>query len=116
MLTFGSVVIGVDDLPRASEFWQQALGYRPREEPDETWAVLVPGEGAAGPQLALMVSVTEPREQPRIHVDLYADDPAAEVDRLTGLGATEQQTGTPAGDQVVVLEDTEGNRFCVIAR
>ena len=112
MLTFGSVVIGVDELSRASEFWQQALGYRPREEPDDSWAILVPRDGAAGPQLALMLSPSDARHQPRVHVDLYADDAAAEVERLTGLGASEVQTDGP----VAVLEDTEGNRFCVIAR
>ena len=112
MLTFGSVVIGVDDLSRASAFWQAALGYRPREDPDETWAILVPSDGAAGPQLALMVSPSDARHQPRIHVDLYADDPAAEVERLTALGAEEQESN----DAVAVLEDTEGNRFCVIGR
>jgi len=114
MLTFGSVVIGVDELPRASEFWQQALGYRPREEPDESWAILVPSDGAAGPQLALMVSPSDARHQPRIHVDLYADDAAAEVERLTALGASEVES--ESGDAVAVLEDTEGNRFCVIGR
>ena len=59
MLTFGSVVIGVDELPRASAFWQQALGYRPREEPDDSWAILVPRDGTAGPQLALMLSPSD---------------------------------------------------------
>ncbi len=112
MLTFGSVVIGVDDLARASAFWQAALGYLPREEPDETWAILVPSDGTAGPQLALMVSPSEAQQQPRIHVDLYADDPAAEVERLTALGASEVESE----EVVAVLEDTEGNRFCVIGR
>jgi predicted enzyme related to lactoylglutathione lyase len=112
MLTFGSVVIGVDDLPRASAFWQQALGYQLREEPDDSWAILVPRDGAAGPQLALMVSPSDARHQPRIHVDLYADDPTAEVERLTALGASELESD----GAVSVLEDTEGNRFCVIAR
>ena len=112
MLTFGSVVIGVDELPRASEFWQQALGYRPREEPDDSWAILVPRDGTPGPQLALMLSPSDARHQPRIHVDLYADDAAAEVERLTGLGASEMESD----GAVAVLEDTEGNRFCVIGR
>ena len=110
MLTFGSVVIGVEELPRASAFWQAALGYRPREEPDETWAVLVPHDGAAGPQIALMLSSSDTRAQPRIHVDLYADDPVAEVERLAGLGASRHDVD----GAVHVLEDTEGNRFCVI--
>jgi predicted enzyme related to lactoylglutathione lyase len=110
MLTFGSVVIGVEELPRASAFWQAALDYRTREDPEDTWAVLVPRDGASGPQIALMLSPSDTRNQPRIHVDLYADDPDAEVERLTALGASRQDVD----GAVHVLEDTEGNRFCVI--
>lgn len=114
MLRFGSVVLGVEDLPRALAFWQAALGYRPREEPDPTWAVLVP-EGSDGPQVALMVSRTPPQSHPRVHLDLYADDPAAEVERLTQLGArTVGWDSYPEDADFVVLEDPEGNRFCVI--
>ena len=41
-LTIGSTVLGVQDVPRAVAFWTAAPGYVPREDPDETWAVLVP--------------------------------------------------------------------------
>ena len=52
---------------------------------------------------------------PRIHLDLYADDQAAEVERLTGLGATEVQWDKrPADADYVIMADPEGNRFCVI--
>jgi catechol 2,3-dioxygenase-like lactoylglutathione lyase family enzyme len=115
MLRFGSVVLGVNDLPRALAFWQAALGYKPREEPDDdTWAVLVP-DGGPGPQIALMLSRTPPQDHPRIHLDLYADDQAAEVERLRTLGARDVDwDGYEDDSDFVVLEDPEGNRFCVI--
>jgi catechol 2,3-dioxygenase-like lactoylglutathione lyase family enzyme len=114
MLRFGSVVLGVEDLPRALAFWQAALGYKPREEPDDTWVVLVP-DGGPGPQVALMLSRTPAQDHPRVHLDLYADDQAAEVERLRALGARDVDwDGYEDGSDFVVLEDPDGNRFCVI--
>lgn len=52
---------------------------------------------------------------PRIHLDLYADDQAQEVRRLAGLGAREVHWDKrPADADYVIMEDPEGNRFCVI--
>ena len=52
---------------------------------------------------------------PRIHLDLYADDQAAEVARLIELGATEVHWDKrPPDADYVILADPEGNRFCVI--
>lgn len=86
MLTIGSTVLGVNDVARATAFWHAALGYVPQEPGDETWVILVPASGP-GAQLALMLSRTPVQEHPRIHLDLYADDQDAEVERLVSLGA-----------------------------
>ena len=93
MLTIGTTVLGVNDVARATAFWCDALGYVPREEGDETWVVLVPQKGE-GARLALMLSETPVQPHPRIHLDLYADDQAGEVERLLGLGAPRRWTGT----------------------
>lgn len=117
MLRIGTTVLGVSDLARALAFWTQALGYVPREEPDEDWVVLVPPSGA-GAHLALGLSESAVQEQPRVHLDLYAGaaaDQAAEVERLVGLGAQRVDWDRyPPDADFVVLADTEGNRFCVI--
>jgi predicted enzyme related to lactoylglutathione lyase len=114
-LTIGSTVVGVDDMARAKAFWMAALDYAPRHEPDDTWVILVPREGA-GAQLALALSETPVQDHPRLHLDLYAPDQAAEVERLIGLGATrvEDWDGYREDSDFVVPEDTEGNRFCVV--
>jgi predicted enzyme related to lactoylglutathione lyase len=114
-LTIGSTVLGVEDVARALKFWMAALDYKPRDEPDETWAVLIPRDGP-GPQLSLMLSDTPVQDHPRAHIDLYAADQAAEVKRLVGLGAHEVEDWDGYTDEsdFIVLEDTEGNRFCVI--
>ena len=58
-----------------------------------------------------------PSVPPRIHLDLYAEDQAAEVSRLIGLGASEVRWDKkPPEADFVILADPEGNRFCVIDR
>lgn len=104
---------GVRNLPRAVEFWCAALEYRPREEPQDDWAVLVPNQGT-GVQLALKL-VGSPQAR-RHHLDLYAQDQAAEVERLLGLGATRVDWTYDPGADYVVLADPDGNRFCVVEK
>ncbi|MFL6124175.1 VOC family protein [Actinophytocola sp.] len=115
MLRLGSTVLGASDVRRATEFWARALGYVPRDEViDERFVVLAPTDGV-GQNVSLMRSETPPQDRPRVHLDLYADDPAAEVERLLELGASrvDWQDYPPDAD-FTVLADTEGNRFCVI--
>ncbi|MDL2343746.1 VOC family protein [Deinococcus sp. MIMF12] len=113
MLRIGSVVWGVQDVRRALEFWTQALDYRPRDEPDDDWVVLVPREGH-GVQLALK-RVTSPQAR-RHHLDLYAGDQAAEAGRLVGLGAVRVEWTYEPDADYVVLADPDGNRFCVVQK
>jgi predicted enzyme related to lactoylglutathione lyase len=112
MLTIGSIVWGARDIPRAIEFWSAALDYTLREDPDDDWAVLVPREGE-GAQLAL--KLVESGTARRHHLDLYADDQTAEVERLLGLGASRVPKWNYEEDaDYVVLEDPDGNPFCVV--
>ncbi len=114
MLTIGTIVLGVNDVAAATKFWHDALGYVPREPGDETWVTLVPSSGP-GAKLSLMLSETPVQHHPRIHLDLYADDQSAEVERLVSLGAQRVDWDSyPDDPDFVVLEDPDGNRFCVI--
>ena len=114
MLRIGSIVIRVDDLERQKAFWTAALDYVPREGDDDDFALLRPRSGA-GPNVSLDRVRSALQIPPRIHVDVYADDQAAEVRRLIGLGATEVHWDKrPANADYVILADPEGNRFCVI--
>jgi len=119
MLSVGTVVMGVSDLHRAIAFWTQALDYVPKREvtADDDFMILVPSSGS-GAHIALDVSGSAPEQHPRVHLDLYAgdaDDQAAEVQRLVGLGGSVVDWDMyPPDPDFVVMADTEGNRFCVI--
>jgi predicted enzyme related to lactoylglutathione lyase len=114
MVTVGSIVIRVDDLQRQTKFWSAALDYVPREENSDDFVLMRPRNGI-GPNMSLDRVRSTVQMPPRIHLDLYADDQAAEVKRLISLGATEVQWDKkPPDADYVILADPEGNRFCVV--
>ena len=111
----GSVVIDCNDLDRMMSFWREALHYVPRDEPEEDWVVLRDPAGR-GVNVSLQV-VPEPRVgKNRLHLDLYTGDRDGEVQRLLGIGATIHARSPEPGEDFVVLEDPEGNLFCVIQK
>ncbi|WP_413316942.1 VOC family protein [Agrococcus sp. 1P02AA] len=118
MLTVGSIVIRCSDLERQLRFWAAALDYEPREPIGQDFALLRPREGAGragAPNVSLDAQRSERALPPRIHLDLYADDQASEVARLESLGAQRVQwSGRPDDADYVIMQDPEGNRFCVI--
>jgi predicted enzyme related to lactoylglutathione lyase len=114
MLTIGSIVIRVDNLERQMSFWRAALDYEPRREPEDGFVILQP-PGGAGTCISLDRVPAPVQVPPRLHLDLYADDQAAEVERLLALGATRVHWDKqPADADYVILADPEGNRFCVV--
>jgi catechol 2,3-dioxygenase-like lactoylglutathione lyase family enzyme len=107
--------------PRAlGRFWSAVTGYDVVEERDDFVALHAPDK--RGLRQILFFRVDEPTPgKNRTHVDLAAREPDAEIDRLLGLGARlvdERRDDGPAwregnGTRWVVLEDPEGNVFCL---
>jgi hypothetical protein len=50
----------------------------------------------------------------RLHLDLYTDDREGEVKRLLKIGATRHRQTYDSDDDFRVLEDPDGNLFCVV--
>ena len=109
----GSVVIDCNDFQTMFDFWREALRYVPRDEPEDDWIVL---EDPNNDWVNVSISqVPEPRVgKNRLHLDLYTDDQEGEIERLLGLGAIRHPREPEPGEDFVVLEDPEGNLFCVI--
>ena len=112
-MTIGSIVIRCYEFDKLLAFWQEALHYVPTRPAKDGWVILRDPVGS-GPN----VSLDQTRERrsgkrSRLHLDLYTDDQEGEVNRLLGLGATRYRPREPDED-FVVLEDPEGNLFCVV--
>jgi catechol 2,3-dioxygenase-like lactoylglutathione lyase family enzyme len=111
-IRIGSTVINCADLETMTAFWARALGLTPSSlEPEDDFRVLRGGRV----NLSLQVAETPVLARDQMHLDLYADDQAAQVERLVGLGATVVRHHEDPDDDYVVMRDPEGNEFCVCA-
>lgn len=106
-LSIGMVTIDCSDPQELAQFWTAALGTTVAADYGEF--VFLAGTPGLGLQ-----KVPEPRVgKNRVHLDLHAEDRAAEVVRLTGLGASVLAEHSVPGLRWTVLADPAGNEFCV---
>ena len=110
-LQIGAIVWGVKDVERAVAFWAAALDYEITYYAPDDFAILKPKNGN-GVQLSIS-KVTSDKAK-RHHMDLFTDNQPAEVERLLALGATLKKWNYPPDADYVVLQDPDGNPFCVV--
>jgi hypothetical protein len=116
MIKIGSIVIRCYEFDKMLRFWQEALHYTRRESPSKGWVVLRDPDGR-GPNLSLDKHPEKRSgKRSRLHLDLYTDNRDAEVERLIGLGATRYPWRYRPHDDFIVLEDPDGNLFCVVQK
>ncbi len=114
-MRIGSIVIHCHDFDRTVAFWQAALQYVPREPATGGWVVLRDPQGK-GPNLSFQGRDRRPRGRSWVHLDLYTANQHAEVERLVALGARRYPWRYRTGADFVVLEDPDGNLFCVVEK
>ncbi len=116
-LTLLAVIVDCAEPRRQAEFWAAVLAAEVRERnPDE---FVVSGSPQVTTPLYFM-KVPEPAvAKNRLHLDVITEGSMSdEVDRLVGLGARVVEVRTDPDDYEnpdtwTVLEDPEGNVFCV---
>jgi catechol 2,3-dioxygenase-like lactoylglutathione lyase family enzyme len=113
-MKIGSIVIRCFEFDKMIAFWQEALHYVPREPAKDGWVVLRDPQGR-GPNVSLQrISEKWSGKRSRLHLDLYTHNQEAEAERLVALGATRYPWRYRPGSDFVVLEDPDGNLFCVV--
>jgi catechol 2,3-dioxygenase-like lactoylglutathione lyase family enzyme len=100
--------------PRSlAEFWTKALGMEVAFDADGWFIQLRPSAEPAMPHLGLQKVPEERAGKNRVHIDFTTGDREAEIERLLGLGATRGEDHSIPGLTWTVLQDPEGNVFCV---
>jgi predicted enzyme related to lactoylglutathione lyase len=100
--------------PRSlAEFWIKALDLEVVFDADGYFIQLKSPKNPDQPYLGLQMVPEERAGKNRVHIDFGADDREAEVSRLVGLGAVRGADHDMPGLTWTVLQDPEGNEFCV---
>jgi hypothetical protein len=143
MATGIQVVIDCEDPDRVATFWASALGYKLQDPPDgyATWEEFLTAVGVPEDQWNNASAVVDPdghgpriyfqrvpegkTVKNRVHMDLNvgggSSTPieerkkrvAAEVERLKAEGATVFRPVEERDEYWVVMQDPEGNEFCL---
>jgi predicted enzyme related to lactoylglutathione lyase len=111
-IRLGSTVINCAHMELMTSFWSRALGLIPSSTAVGDNFRVLRGERV---NLSLQLAGTPVSARDQMHLDLYTDDQAAQVQRLTGLGATVVRRQHDPGEYYVVMADPEGNEFCICA-
>jgi catechol 2,3-dioxygenase-like lactoylglutathione lyase family enzyme len=111
----GSIVIHCFEFEKMYVFWQHALGYITRETPTADWVVLTDPTGI-GVNISFQKRNHRAPHRSWLHLDLYTTTQQEEVERLTVLGARRYPWRYEQGDDFIVLEDPDGNLFCVVQK
>jgi hypothetical protein len=125
-----------------AEFWAQALGYKEQDPPEgwDSWEAWAGAQGIPEEDFNSVSAVVDPdghgprlffqrvpegkSVKNRVHLDLNVglsrDDPQASrtrvkeaAGRLAGLGATKLREVEERGEFWIVMQDIEGNEFCL---
>jgi predicted enzyme related to lactoylglutathione lyase len=110
-LTVSHIAVDCENALLLARFWSAALGIPLRAGGDEDYASLDATTGGSG---WLFFRVPEPKTaKNRMHVDLSSPHRDTEVTRLVDLGATIVDEHFERETRWTVLQDPEGNEFCV---
>ena len=110
MLRLSTVMINTENPERLARFWAQLLGTEPvSEHGDFIWLKAVEGQTGLAFQ-----AVSEPTSGPRrLHLDLVAEDLAAELARAESLGASQLADHWSGSFHWYGMADPDGNEFCI---
>lgn len=112
-LRVGSIVTDCVEFDKMLAFWQEALHYVPSSPAKDGWVVLRDPNGR-GPNISLNQVPKKTPGRNNLHLDLYSNDREGEVERLLRVGAKSHPQTYDPDEDFRVLEDPDGNLFCVV--
>jgi hypothetical protein len=113
--TIRTLTFDCGDSLTLARFWAEALGYDPALIESDEEGAWVPDPSGARPNILCIVVPEGKSAKNRIHFDLTPSTTREEeVTRLQDLGAAVfDDRRNPDGTGWVVMQDPEGNEFCV---
>lgn len=112
----GNITVDCDDVLKLAAFWSEVLGRPLDKGSSEFFASIGGADGERREPAWYFNKVPEAKlTKNRVHIDLVDPDPGA-VDKLVKLGATRIGEHEIPGQRWTVLQDPEGNEFCMASK
>ncbi|MDT0565964.1 VOC family protein [Streptomyces sp. DSM 3412] len=112
-LQWEQVLVDAADPVALGRWWAEALGWVVVDESPEEYEIRPAPDRLPGLLFGRSPDVKDRKN--RLHLDFRPLDQEAEVTRLLALGARHADIGQTGDEPWVVLQDPEGNEFCVLA-
>ena len=110
---FWGLAMDANDVESLARFWCEAAGYKIADSHYPILAVLISDEPAQPRIIILQVPETKTAKN-RFHMEFKADDLKTEAERIVALGATLIAEREFGDTQWIVMQDPEGNEFCLV--
>lgn len=111
----GQVVVDCLDAEQLASFWSQLLDLPIAEGASQFWAMIAaPTDKSLPAMMFLQVAQITPGKN-KWHLDLFTEDPDAQIERAMSLGATRKGDYDEYDTIWTTLADPEGNLFDVAA-
>lgn len=111
--SFWGLAMDANDVESLAGFWCDAAGYELAESHFPYVAVLKSGDPAQPRMIILQVPEAKTSKN-RVHIELKADDLKSESERMINFGATLVAEREFGDTQWIVMQDPEGNEFCLV--
>ena len=105
------IVFDARDVPALADFWRLATGYQVVESGE--WFAHLEPEGTGLKHVFIQRVPEDKSSKNACHVDFETDDREKEVARLVAGGATRVADHSIGDFHWAVLQDPEGNEFCM---
>lgn len=112
-ISLGMVTIDSTDAAALARWWARQLGREVADVGQGFFFMLAPAAGESGVVVGVQQVEQARVGKNRLHLDVTAADPAAEVARLLGEGAQHVADHAFPDFSWTVLADPDGNEFCV---
>ena len=110
---FHGLAIDANDVQSLAEFWSAVAGYKIAESHYPYVAVLT-SDRAAYPRVIIIQVPEIKTAKSRLHMEFKTDNLKSEAARIVALGATLVAEREFGDTQWIVMQDPEGNEFCLV--
>ena len=110
---FWGLTMDANDVESLADFWCEATDYTVADSHYPILAVLA-SEKPNYPRLLILQVPETKSAKNRVHIEFKTDDLKSEAERIVELGATLIEEREFGDTQWIVMQDPEGNEFCLV--